>query len=61
MGQGRLGESGRRGDVAGADRAIGRQLPHDRQPRRVRQRAEEQDVGIVGSGHGGHVIDVFLY
>jgi len=61
MGQRRLGKSGRGGDVASADRAIRRQLPHDRQPRRVRERAEEQDVGIVGSGHGGHVIEVLLY
>jgi hypothetical protein len=57
----RLGEAGRRGDVAGADRAVRRELPHDRQPRRIRERAKKPDVGIVESRHVEHSIDKLLY
>jgi hypothetical protein len=58
---GRLGEAGRRCDIARANGAIGREQSHDGQPCRVRERAEEPDVGIVESRHVGHSIDVLLY
>jgi hypothetical protein len=56
-----LGEAGGRGDVAGADGAIRRELPHDRQPRRIGERCQEPDVGIIEACHALHGIDVLLY
>jgi hypothetical protein len=51
MGDRRLGKARRRHHVAGADGAVRRELAHDRQPRRIRQGAEEPDVGIVRLRH----------
>jgi hypothetical protein len=56
-----LGEAGGRGDVAGADGAVRRELPHDRQPRGIGKRCKEPDVRIIGACHVLHAIDVLLY
>jgi hypothetical protein len=56
-----LGEAGRRGDVASANGAVRRELPDDRQPRRIGQGSEEPDVGIVEACHATHSIDQLLY
>ena len=47
----RLGEPGGRGDVAGAHRAVRRELSHDRQARRICEGTQEPDIGIVDAFH----------
>jgi hypothetical protein len=56
-----LGEAGGRGDVAGADGAVRRELPYDREARRIGQGSQEPDIGIVDARHVAHSIDELLY
>lgn len=54
-----LGETGGRGDVAGADGSVRRELPHDSQPGRIGERTQKPDVGIVGARHAGILSTIF--
>jgi hypothetical protein len=56
-----LGEARRRCDVAGADGAVRRELPYDRQARRIGQSSQEPDIGVVHAHHIVHAIDELLY
>jgi hypothetical protein len=56
-----LGEAGGRGDVAGADGAVRRELAYDRQARRIGQGSQEPDIWVVDARHVLHAIDALLY
>jgi hypothetical protein len=49
---GRLTDPAAVGEVAGADRAVGAELPQDRQSRGVGGGLQEQDVRFRGAFHG---------
>jgi hypothetical protein len=56
-----LGEAGGRCNVAGADRPVRRELPYDREARRIGQGSQEPDIGVVDAHHIVHAIDELLY